>query len=270
VLFITRGEEKNFTHYHHAMQKITVEKTATAYRIILSAPPLNILDIEMLGELREALGAVQNDRHLLTLEGAGEKAFSAGASVQDHVGERVREMLARFHDCFRILNRLDLITVALVRGLALGGGCELAMACDFVLASAGSRFGQPEISLGVFPPVAAWQLSRQVPPRKGLELLLTGDPIGAEEARGLGLVNAVFGDDDFADSAALWLGRLTRQSASSVRFAKRAFRLASADDFEERLVAVEKLYLDELMKSRDASEGLAAFMEKRKPVWSGE
>src|SRR5687768_17012557 len=157
--------------------KVAFSADAHAYRITLSDPPLHILDITMLEELREALGRVGNDRHALIIDAAGEKAFSAGASVQDHLGDRVATMLSAFHDCFRILARLDLVTVALVRGAALGGGCELALACDFVLASDRARFGQPEINLGVFPPVAAYQLSRQTAPRKGLELFLTGDPI---------------------------------------------------------------------------------------------
>src|SRR5205814_3425754 len=145
-----------------------------------------------LEELRDALTQIRPDHHCLIIDAQGEKAFSAGASVQDHVGDRVATMLARFHDCFRILARLDLVTVALVRGAALGGGCELALACDFVLASDRARFSQPEINLGVFPPVAAYQLSRQTAPRKGLELLLTGDAIDADAAERLGLVNAVF------------------------------------------------------------------------------
>src|SRR5205085_11332842 len=100
---------------------------------------------------------------------------------QDHLGDRVVTMLQRFHETFRILAKLDLVTVALVKGAALGGGCELALACDFVLASDRARFGQPEINLGVFPPVAAYQLSRQMTPRKGLELLLTGENVDAKE-----------------------------------------------------------------------------------------
>src|SRR5205823_5564245 len=155
-------------------------------------PPLNILDIAMLEELRDALARVQPDRHALIIDASGEKAFSAGASVPDHVGDRVTIMLHHFHDCFRALARLDVVTVALVRGAALGGGCELAMACDFVLASDRAKFGQPEINLGVFPPVAAYQLSRQVAPRKGLELLLTGETVDAATAQQIGLINAVF------------------------------------------------------------------------------
>ncbi len=248
--------------------KIKLNCDDHAYRITLSDPPLHILDIDMLGELRDALASVKNDRHCLIIDAEGEKAFSAGASVQDHIGDRVIEMLRRFHDCFRMLSRLQLTTVALVRGAALGGGCELAMGCDFILASDRARFGQPEINLGVFPPVAAWQLSHHVAERRGLELLLTGDAVDAASAERLGLINAVFPVAEFDAKANEWLTRLYRHSASSLRFAKRAFRLAQNANFEERLAEIEKLYLDELMKTRDANEGLAAFIEKRKPVWA--
>lgn len=242
--------------------KIELAQDADSYRITLNDPPLHILDIAMLDELRDALGRVKPDRHALVITSSGEKTFSAGASVQDHLGDRVAGMLERFHDCFRILARLDIVTVALVRGAALGGGCELALACDFVLASDRARFGQPEINLGVFPPVAAYQLSRQLAPRKGLEMMLTGEPVDASV-----LANAVFPAAEFDAKCDEWLLRLYKQSASSLRFAKRAFRIAQADDFDTRLAAVERLYLDELMKTEDANEGLNAFVEKRKPVW---
>ncbi len=251
------------------MAKIKFETTDSLYRITLNDPPLNILDIEMLGELRDTLHQVQNDRACLVFDAAGQKAFSAGASVQDHLGDRVESMLGLFHDCFRILSRLDLVTVALVRGLALGGGCELAMGCDFVLATERSKFGQPEINLGVFPPVAAWQLGRQVPPRIGLELFLTGDPIDANQARALGMINAILPEDGFEAAADQWLQRLLRHSPSSLRLSRRAFRIASADDFEQKLAETERFYLQTLMKTGDAMEGLQAFLEKRKPEWKG-
>ncbi|HYS55781.1 MAG TPA: enoyl-CoA hydratase/isomerase family protein [Thermoanaerobaculia bacterium] len=246
------------------MPKIEFASDANAYRITLNDPPLHILDIAILEELRGALGKVKSDRHCLIISASGEKAFSAGASVQDHIGDRVVTMLQRFHECFRILAKLDIVTVALVKGAALGGGCELALACDFVLASDRARFGQPEINLGVFPPVAAYQLSRQMPPRKGLELLLTGEVVD-----GSGIANAIFPAAEFDRRAEEWLQRLYKQSASSLRFAKRAFRLAQNADFDERLAAVERLYLEELMKTQDATEGLKAFIEKRKPLWRG-
>jgi enoyl-CoA hydratase/carnithine racemase len=226
------------------MTKIALSSDENAWRITLSDPPLHILDMAMLEELRDALGLVTNDRHALILDATCEKAFSAGASVQDHLGDRVPAMLERFHDCFRILARLDLVTVALVRGAALGGGCELALACDFVLASDGARFGL-------------------------LELILTGDPIDAATVASHGLVNAVFPAAGFDAQANEWLGRIYRHSASSLRIARKAFRLAQANDFESRLAEVEHLYLEELMQTDDAHEGLNAFVEKRKPSWRG-
>jgi cyclohexa-1,5-dienecarbonyl-CoA hydratase len=249
------------------MSKLRFEKSTPAYRITLADPPLHILDIELLTELRDALGRVEDDRHLLIIDADGTKAFSAGASVQDHMGDRIEAMLEAFHDSFRLLAKLDVVTIALVRGAALGGGCELALACDFILAAENAKFGQPEIKLGVFPPVAAWQLSRQVAPRRGLELLLTGEPISAREALDLGMVNAVFAESEFESKSNEWMERLTRHSASSLRFARKAFRLAGADDFSDKLDDVERLYLQELMKSEDANEGLVAFTEKRPAVW---
>ncbi len=251
------------------MAKIEFRSDATAYRITLNDPPLHILDLAMLEELRDAIARVRPDRHALIIDAAGEKAFSAGASVQDHLGDRVVAMLATFHDCFRDLAKLDLVTVALARGAALGGGCELALACDFVLVSDRARFGLPEINLGVFPPVAAYQLSRQIAPRKGLELLLSGEPIDANTAVSLGLANAVFPAAEFNARSEEWLAKIFRQSASSLRMAKKAFRIAQSAGFSERLAAVERLYLEELMKTGDANEGLNAFLEKRKPVWQG-
>ena len=161
---------------------VTLTSTPTSWRLTLEAPPLNILDIPMLAKLREALTKVAPDRHLLVIDAAPGKAFSAGVSVPDHLGDYAATMLELFHDSIRLLAQLDVVTVALVRGPALGGGAELAQACDFILASDDARFGQPEIALGVFAPVASWQLSRQITPRKGLELLLTGDPIDAHTA----------------------------------------------------------------------------------------
>ncbi|HVT44596.1 MAG TPA: enoyl-CoA hydratase-related protein, partial [Thermoanaerobaculia bacterium] len=251
------------------MNKLRVELTDDRARIILADPPLHILDVAMLESLRDALGDLPAAIPLVIIESEGEKAFSAGASVPDHLGERLGPMLDAFHEALRRLRRLDAITVAKVRGLCLGGGCELALACDFVIASDRAKFGQPEIHLGVFPPVAAWQLARSTHPRKGLELFLTGDAIGAEEAERLGLVNAVLAFEGFDALVEEWLARITRHSRSSLLLAKKAFRLAEADDFEARLSEIERLYRDELVPTADATEGLVAFIEKRKPVWKG-
>ena len=252
------------------MPKITFSSDANAYRITLADPPLNILDIAMLEELRDAIARVANDRHALIIDAQGEKAFSAGASVQDHLGDRVATMLANFHDCFRMLAKLDVVTIALVRGAALGGGCELALACDFVLASDRAKFGQPEINLGVFPPVAAYQLSRQIAaaqrPRAAADRRLRSTP--RPPSASASSTPSSRSPSSMRAPRSGCSGSI-EQSASSLRFAKRAFRLAQSADFNERLAAVERLYLDELMETSDANEGLNAFIEKRKPEWSG-
>ncbi len=251
------------------MAKIRISEQPDRLTVTLDDPPLNILDTAMLEELRDVLGGGAKGKPLVVIEAAGEKAFSAGASVTDHLGEHVKPMLAAFHEALRRLYGMDAVTIAKVDGACLGGGCELALACDFVLASDRARFGQPEILLGVFPPVAAWQLSHQVFPRKGLELFLLGDPVDAATAERIGMVNAVFQVADFHAKSEAWIGRLARHSASSLLIAKKAFRLASGEDFARKLELTERLYLDELMKTHDANEGLIAFVEKRKPVWKG-
>ena len=242
------------------MSTIAFSSDANAYRITLDAPPLHILDVEMLRELRDALAQVSNDRHALILDATGHRAFCAGTSVPDHLGDRLEPMLSTFHDCLRTIAGFDLVTVAFVRGLALGGGCELASACDFILASDRAQFGQPEIRLGVFPPAASIQLAQQLAPRKALELLLTGEPVDAAKAEQLGLVNAVFPHDEFDAKAEEWMRRLYALSASSLRIAKKAFRIGA-------LQQTERLYYEELMRTHDATEGLNAFVEKRKPEW---
>lgn len=249
------------------MAKINVRDDGRIVEIELADPPLNILDIAMLEELREALRALPPQRAAIVITGSGTRAFSAGASVQDHTPGRVAAMLAVFHDCFRLLNRIDAPTVAVVNGLALGGGCELAMGCDFVLAGDRAEFGQPEIRLGVFAPVASIQLSRIAGPRRALELLLSGESIPAAKAEAWGLVNEVFPHETLREQSRGWMERFLRHSASSIAFGKQAWRLGSAEEFEARLEAVERLYLEGLMKTDDAREGIDAFVEKRQPRW---
>ncbi len=251
------------------MPKIETSQTERYYRITLADPPLNILDIAMMEELLVALKGVETEHSILVIDAAGDRVFSAGASVQDHLPERVGEMLHVFHECCRRIHRLGMVTVAFVEAPALGGGCELALSCDFVLASDRAVFGQPEIHLGVYPPAGVYQMSRQVPERIGLEMLMTGDPISAQRAYELGMVNAVFPASEFRDRTVEWIERVDRHSPSSLWFLKRAFRLASTNDFDRRLAETERFYLDELMKTEDAHEGMQAFLEKRKPEWKG-
>jgi len=239
-------------------------------RIALARPPLNILNIPMMREINDALQecARRSDLVAIVFEATREaRAFSAGVAVEDHVEETVREMLDSFHSIFRALVRIQKPVVGIVDGAALGGGCELVLACDIVIASERARFGQPEIKLGVFPPIAAILLPRLIGEKKARELILTGDTINAVEALRLGLVNQVAPSEELQNRTESILNKLRDLSGVAVGMARAALDLGTRSSFESALKQVETLYLEQLMKTEDANEGVQSFMEKRKPVW---
>lgn len=250
---------------------IQVERDGPVARIWLDRPPLNILDLAALGELNAALDAMPAPPHLrfLIFAGRGEKGFSAGVEVRDHTPDRVAEMLGRFHRVFRKLWNSDWITIAAVHGHCLGGGMELAVFCDFVFATHTARFGQPEIKLACFPPVAAVILPALVGPRRALDLILTGRSLAAEQAQALGLVTQVVGEGELETAVRGLVNSLSGLSPAALPLARRAVLQAAGLDFERGLEEMEKLYLDTLMKTEDATEGIRAFIERRPPVWSG-
>jgi cyclohexa-1,5-dienecarbonyl-CoA hydratase len=239
-------------------------------RISLARAPLNVLHIAMMREVGAALEECARAREMVAVvfEAApGSRAFSAGVAIEEHVAETIYQMLESFHNIFRALDVMAKPVVALVDGAALGGGCELVAACDIVVATERARFGQPEIKLGVFPPVAAVMLPRVVGERRARELILTGELIDAPEALRLGLVNYVVAPAELETKGQEILGRLRELSAPALELTRRALDLARGERLEDVLGRVESLYLNELMKTEDANEGVNAFMEKRKPVW---
>jgi len=250
---------------------IGVERDAGVARIWFDRPPLNVLNLAMLAELNAALDALPSPPHLrfLVFAGKGERGFSAGVEVRDHTPDRVAEMLDRFHRLFRKLWASDWITLAAVHGYCLGGGMELATFCDFVIATHTAQFAQPEIKLGCFPPVAAVTLPALVGPRRALDLILTGRQLTASEAQAAGLVTQVVGEDELERGTAALLRTLAAYSPATLPIARRGVLRASGFDFERELEEMERLYLDTLMKTEDAQEGIRAFIERRKPAWVG-
>jgi cyclohexa-1,5-dienecarbonyl-CoA hydratase len=239
--------------------------------IILNQPPLNLLNIAMMKEISAALEAVANDGNLRALVIRAEgKHFSVGADVGEHTADKVKGMIAAFGGMFRSLMKVPAVTIAVVDGSALGGGCELATFCDIVLASDRAKFGQPEIQLGVFPPVAAVIFPRLIGRARALELLTTGKVIPAQEAYQIGLINHVFPAEEFAAKVDEFVGGLTSLSASSIALTKKAVDNGLGLPVGEALIEADQLYLKELMQTHDANEGLAAFLEKRKPNWENE
>ena len=238
--------------------------------VTLDAPPGNVLDGEMIASLRRVVGEARRSPRLrlLAFIGAG-KHFSYGASVEEHRPGQVREMLTAFHALFRDLIDADLPMAACVRGRCLGGGLELAAFCDRVIVESGATLGQPEIKLGVFAPVGSLVLPWRCGPAGG-ELLLTGRSVDAEEAAALHLADRVCAAGEGEEVIERWAREhLLPLSPSSLRLARRASRLEIHRRLRDGLAEVERLYLDDLMTTRDAAEGIEAFLDKRPPVWSG-
>jgi cyclohexa-1,5-dienecarbonyl-CoA hydratase len=239
-------------------------------RITFARPPLNVLNIAMMREIGAALNECAERRDLAAIvfdAAEGARAFSAGVAVEDHVAETVYKMLDSFHAIFRSLHQISKQTVAVVEGPALGGGCEIVAACDIVIASERARFGQPEIKLGVFPPIAAILLPRIIGEKKAREMILLGEIVDAREALRLGLVNHVIAAGELREYAEGLLAKLRELSGASLQFTRSALDLGRSGDFESALKETENLYLNELMKTEDATEGVRSFMEKRKPEW---
>lgn len=248
---------------------ILVERRGQAARLVIHRPPLNILDLVTLRELRATLNATLKDPEVRMVEfsGAGEIAFSAGTDIRDHVPERAPEMLHEFHALVRAVLASHYPTVAVVRGHCLGGGMELALACDFILASASARFALPEINVGAFPPVAAVLLPRLIPEKRALEMILIGEPVTAEDALRLGLVNRIAPDAALEDEVRKFSDTLLARSSGVLSLARKAARLGPRQAFEAALRESERIYLEELLRAEDAREGVQAFLEKRTPRW---
>lgn len=252
-----------------AYQYITYTVADGLATLAINRPPFNVLDIPTMDEVNAALDACLADDtvKLLMITGTGEKAFSAGVEVADHTPDKVDRMIEVFHGIFRRLQKMPVPTVAAVNGAALGGGMELAIGCDMIVAAAGAKFGQPEIKLAVFPPIAAILLPRLVPPAIAMELLLGGNNIDALEAHRIGLVNRVFPRDTFATDVQGFVAPFLTLSRAALVSTRKTLRETRDKPFGAALDTAEGIYLKELMATDDAKEGLAAFLEKRKPVW---
>jgi cyclohexa-1,5-dienecarbonyl-CoA hydratase len=236
--------------------------------VVFANPPVNILTRDVLAGLRAQLSALSADPSLrvllLTAEG---KHFSAGADVGEHLPPAYRDLIPEFVATIRALWDFPLPVVAAVRGRCLGGGFELVQPADAVVAGAGAVFGQPEIVLGVFPPAACALLPRLCGPARAAAIVLGGDPLDAAAAQAAGLVTRVVPDDQVEAEARSLAERFARHSAAALRAAKRALRAAMDRPVSEALAAAERLYLEDLMGTHDATEGLEAFLAKRAPAW---
>jgi cyclohexa-1,5-dienecarbonyl-CoA hydratase len=251
------------------MSAWALERADRVATLTLFRPPLNVLDLATLEELDPLLARLERDDSLqvLVVRGAGEKAFSAGVAVEDHVAERIEPTLRAFHRALLRLWRLEATTIAVVRGHCLGGGLELAAVCDLIVAEEGATFGVPEVTLGCYPPVAAALFPQRLGPGRALDLMLTGRRLGAREAHDLGLVTRLTPGGGLEAEVDRLVAEICAHSTPVTRLIKRAGRAGEDLPFVEALAAAEELYLDELTATEDMQEGITAFLEKRPPVW---
>jgi len=248
---------------------VRIEKNEAVLRLTLDAPPGNVLDRIMVASFREAIQTARNQPNLrlIVITGAGEN-FSYGSSIEEHRPEHAREMLESFHRLFRDLTECDVPLLALVNGQCLGGGLELAAFCDWVFALENATFAQPEIKLGVFAPVGSIVLAWRIGARAN-DLLLSGRTIDANTAESIGLVNRVLSPANVEQALNAFITEhLLPLSASSLRHARNAARRHLNRQMKHGLPELESAYLDQLMSTQDAKEGIAAFLEKRRPRWT--
>lgn len=249
---------------------IIYEANECIVTLTLNRPPLNVLNIPMLEEFKSELQSAANDDCVgaLVLKANG-KLFSAGVDIADHTPDKVGEMIPLFNEVCQLLAEFPAPTIAAVHGHALGGGCELVLCCDMAVMAEDAKIGQPEIQLATFAPIAALRLPFLVGYRAAADMLLTGRNFDAEEALKIGLVNAIMPVEQVLQWAMEEAGNISHMSHEAQRINKQALRIG-ADNWAKALQDVEQLYLEKLMNTADAKEGIQAFQEKRAPVWSNK
>ncbi|MGD8293604.1 MAG: enoyl-CoA hydratase/isomerase family protein [Desulfobacterales bacterium] len=244
------------------------EKADGVARITLDRPKFNMMNIEMMQELNGLLESLLDDSHLkcIVYLAAG-KHFCTGVEVGDHKPDKVDEMIATFNRIFELSEQVEVPIIASIQGYCLGGGMELAIACDVIVAAQSAQFGQPEIKVGFFPPYAAMRLPQLVGPARAIEICTTGKFYSAEDARRMGMVAYLSEDDKLGECTDQIVKEIQANSPLIIRLNKRAVKQHLGLAFEPALAGVSDLFLNTLMKTEDTLEGIASYEEKRKPVW---
>jgi cyclohexa-1,5-dienecarbonyl-CoA hydratase len=253
------------------LSRISIDLQEPVARITLRNPPVNVIDIPMMEELGTALKEIDGMPEIsVVVISSSLKDFSAGVDVAAHLPGKVHEMLAKFHGVIHTLINSRKVSVASVNGNCLGGGAELAAVCDMAYTSESAVWGFPEIKLGCYPPVAVTVLSALVGQKHASELILTGRSKSGREAAAIGLANRAVPGAELESTVQESLDRLKKLSPVALAMAKKAIYVWDSMHFHKGLARAEEIYLDELMQTEDAREGIAAFLEKRKPIWNGK
>jgi cyclohexa-1,5-dienecarbonyl-CoA hydratase len=250
---------------------IMVDVRPPAARVTLANPPLNIIDLTMMDELLAALEDIEQRSDICAIMFAGSaRAFSAGVDIRIHTPDKVQPMLAKFHSIIRAVLATKKVTIAAVEGACLGGGAELALVCDMVYTARDATWGFPEITLGCYPPVAAVALPALVGQKRAAELVFTGRQISGDDALAIGLATGAARGEELGLMVNDVVARLEKLSPTSLAMTKKAFYAWDSIHLDKGMARSESIYLEELMHTADAQEGIQAYIEKRKPVWKGK
>lgn len=262
--FLTQQRRKRIEDFEF----IKVRLEGSVARMTLNRPEHNLLHEPMLRELADGIDIVgQKDEIKLIVLDSACKVFSGGIEVGEYTSQRVFQMLDAFHSAFAGILETAKPVVCVVNGPAIGGGAELAAFGDMVIATPKARFAQPEISIGVFPPLASTVLPYLVGPKKALELVLTGEPVTAERALDMGLVNRLVAEADLEKAVNDLVNRMTSHSGPVLTMAKKAILSGMGLSLKDGLKQSMNIFLNELYRLEDSQEGLHALVEKRKPNW---
>jgi enoyl-CoA hydratase/carnithine racemase len=253
-------------------RNITLEKKDGIAKLTINRPPVNVVNYETLMEINATLEALGKDEEtkVLLIRGSGSRAFCAGIEVKDHLGEMMPRMMKEFDRMFRLLRSLGKPSIAVVNGVALGGGCELVAGCDMAIASEKAELGQPEVKLGGLAPAAAALFTRIMGEKKAFELILLGENISAKEAERIGLVNKVISEEELDTTAEELARRFLDKSSLSLKLVRDAlYQCADTAEFDKAVQKGTDLGI-KTWATEDGQEGLKSFLEKRKPAWKNK
>ena len=255
-------------------ETILVEVSGSVARLTLNKPATNnSLSVRMMQELTQAIEQLHDakDVRVIRIEASKDsRAFCAGVALSDATPERAFQMVETFHGIFKAMLEISKPVVTVINGPAVGAGCELALFGDLVVASEKAAFLQPEVKAGLFPPIAAVILPHLIGPKRALQMILTGERIGAQEALRLGLVNRVVSEAELESTVQAIIAQVSEQSAPVLEMAKKVIFQSMGLPLLEAMKNSANLYLNQLMDLEDAHEGLRAILERRKPVWKNK
>ena len=250
---------------------ITFDTTTFAAKITLNFPPYNVLTVPMMVELAEAIESLNGRADVkCILMDSSQKAFSYGISVEDSRPEKIFQTLDAFNRVFHAIAEIGKPLMVIVNGPAIGAGSELVAFGDLVIATPNARFAQPEVKMGVFPPFAAIMLPQLIGPKKTYELILTGNPLTAEDAQRFGFVNKVVPETELEKTVNEMLARIGQFSGPVLEMTKRVISSSIGKPLSEAMKQSQDIYLNQLYALEDVQEGLRAVVEKRQPVWKNK